>query len=278
VARRVLRPMRANPSGDDRPRPVDPAFWTTARQFDMAGGPDVRVLTAAGREVAFAVGARVARGPDGDALRRLHALGGAAALETRRGARMSLTALGEEFPNLVWSRLAERGYVARTGDGVRLTPAGAAAVAEGRREEERLLERVRRAHPIAAPAEPWFPAVPVFEPARPRRTPQPSPPAPPSPANADPGLALRVGDRFEVTKGSTKIGVGIRNTGTVRRVERMPDDTRVIVGLSLVWPLIYPKRGNAVTLYAAHPNRLADREISLLNDRGDRILIRKVTR
>ncbi|MFA5053097.1 MAG: hypothetical protein WC565_03500 [Parcubacteria group bacterium] len=90
---------------------------------------------------------------------------------------------------------------------------------------------------------------------------------------------LKPGDKFIVTKGSTKLGVGIRNYGTVKDVwqsKRDLDDKyyRVMVRLSFVWPVKSAKSGELV-LYATHPNRLSDSEPSLMNSRGDKIHIRK---
>lgn len=90
--------------------------------------------------------------------------------------------------------------------------------------------------------------------------------------------ALKPKDKVQVTKGSTRLGIAIRNTGSVRDVWQMPGDSRTYVTLSFVWPL-KPSTGSwhgkPITLFAMHPNRLSDSEIPLLNSRGDRILIRK---
>lgn len=133
---------------------VDPALWTVRRVFGVAGGPDEIVLTAAGSERAFSVGAQVKPGAPARALEALATHGGVAALAEKRGSKHLLTQMGRDFDNVVWGYLREKGYVesfyAEGEDGVRLTPAGRRAVERGYEERADLLERVRRNHPLRA--------------------------------------------------------------------------------------------------------------------------------
>ena len=127
---------------------TDPALWTTRPAHGVAGGPLEVVLTEEGRQRAFSVGAQVRRGAPSEALLALVGAGGSALLLERVGTRGSLTTLGKVgMP--VWGVLVALGYVEEwhdaSGDGVRLTDAGRRAVDSGHREQERLLERCRRA-------------------------------------------------------------------------------------------------------------------------------------
>lgn len=97
----------------------------------------------------------------------------------------------------------------------------------------------------------------------------------------DSGWGLRPKDKFEVSKGSKKLGIGIRNYGSVRDVWQdgkalASGDRRVNVSLAFTWP-IRPggRQSYKITLFTTHPNRLKDFEIPLMNSRGQRILIRK---
>lgn len=133
---------------------VDTALWRVAPRFGGAGGPMAHELTEAGLARAFAAGAKVREGDAARALETLASLGGTAAIETRRGARLELTELGRRFTALAWGTLRALGYVetiyadATTGQGVRLTEAGRVAVENGQAERARLLARIRAAHPL----------------------------------------------------------------------------------------------------------------------------------
>lgn len=93
-----------------------------------------------------------------------------------------------------------------------------------------------------------------------------------------PEFALQPKDKFVVSKGSRDLGIAMRNSGRVVDVWQNKGDARVNVTLSFTWPLKFPDgrwTRDPVTLYAMHPNRLADPDIALLNSRGSRVLIRK---
>ena len=154
-----LRPPRV-PSLQDHFRasapPVDSSFWHTEAAFGVAGGPLVHKLTAAGRERAFCVGARVRAGAGAVALELLYTRGGEGRFGHRvSGARYQPSDL-VRFDQVAWGYLRSLGYVesiapdheAGLGDGVRLTKAGRLAVERGNDERRSLLERIRAAHPI----------------------------------------------------------------------------------------------------------------------------------
>lgn len=128
---------------------TDPALWTIRPVFGVAGGADEVVLSAEGLNRAFSVGAQVRRGGPAEAMMALHAAGGSAHLCERHGTKMLLTEMGRRHNMSAWGVLIERDYCERwhdaTGNGVRLTTAGVAAVTNGITEQARLLERCRRA-------------------------------------------------------------------------------------------------------------------------------------
>lgn len=128
-------------------QPVDPALWTIAPAFGVAGGPLEHQLTAAGRARAFSVGARVREGAPAEALEALANAGGEGLLTERDGSRHRLTELGR-FTQIAWGRLRALGLVESVPDGVRLTAFGWLAWTRGKAERVSLLERVRAAHPI----------------------------------------------------------------------------------------------------------------------------------
>ena len=80
-------------------------------------------------------------------------------------------------------------------------------------------------------------------------------------------FALKPRDVVLVTKGSKGLGIGMHEKGTVADVwqDKGAREARV--------KLLF--RRGPVTLYASHPNRLADDEIALMTSAGDRILVRK---
>ena len=133
----------------NHPVDTDPALWSRAPRFGVAGGPDSVVLTAEGRARAFSVGAQVRRGEPAEALEALANAGGEGALSLRQGARLTPTDLGR-FTQLAWGVLRSLGHVESEGDRVRLTDAGRAAVQRGHDERTRLLARCRAA---AGPAD-----------------------------------------------------------------------------------------------------------------------------
>lgn len=126
---------------------TDPSLWTTRPVHGVAGGPIEVCLTDEGSERAFAVGAQVRRTSAG-ALAELATAGGVGALSERIGSTVRLTHMGRHAMH-VWGVLMELGYCERwydaSGDGVRLTDAGRAAVDRGYSEQASLLERCRRA-------------------------------------------------------------------------------------------------------------------------------------
>lgn len=127
---------------------VDASYWTIMPKFGVAGGPLVHVLTDAGLARAFSVGAQVRLGPALKALEALYTAGGEGRLIEWRGRSAKPTNLGE-FNQEAWGRLRDLGYVESVGpDGVRLTTTGHRAVENGIAEQKRLLDRVRREHPI----------------------------------------------------------------------------------------------------------------------------------
>lgn len=132
--------------------PVDEALWTVRPAFGVAGGPDEHALTEAGLALAFTVGSGVRRGAPSAAIQAL-AAGGGGALAVRNGSRMTATDLGR-FDQLAWGYLKAQGMVEADGsDAVRLTARGRASIEAGKQEQERLLRRVREAHPIATTRE-----------------------------------------------------------------------------------------------------------------------------
>lgn len=150
-------PPRSAPSPSMPPMPpvppTDPSLFTVRPKFGCAGGPDEVVLTDKGAELAFAVGARLQQGPASAALLELHH-GSGYLLKSRDGARLYATPLLERFNMLIWGALQERGYAERfkdrRGEGFSLTAEGRDAVRRGFAEQERLLDRCRRAHAAAA--------------------------------------------------------------------------------------------------------------------------------
>jgi DNA polymerase III sliding clamp (beta) subunit (PCNA family) len=138
---------------------VDPALWTTRRQFGAAGGADVLVLTDKGRERAFSIGAQVT--PEkGRALQELSARGGKVLTTRRRGGRLHLTPFGEEHSGLTLMALAADGLIRRLyfdphdpsfeGEGYEITDLGRERVARGHAEERELLARVERQEAASA--------------------------------------------------------------------------------------------------------------------------------
>jgi hypothetical protein len=128
---------------------TEPSLYTTRPVFGVAGGPIETVLTDKGAALSFAIGAQVKpESPLGPALLALHA-DATGALSVRSGVRMHATSLLKRFDMIVWGSLQARGYVERwqdeSGDGVRLTNVGRAAVQAGFEEQARLLDRCRRA-------------------------------------------------------------------------------------------------------------------------------------
>lgn len=114
-----------------------------------------------------------------------------------------------------------------------------------------------------------------------KETPAETPAAPPEDVR-DSSWGLQPRDKFVVTKGSSKIGIGVRNYGVVKDVwqpgkDLANRDFRVNVSLAFTWPfnLYGRKQVNRVTLWAMHPNRLKDPEVALLDSSGNRILVRK---
>lgn len=128
---------------------TDSALWTIRPVFGIAGGADEVVLSAEGLIRAFSVGAQVRRGGPAEAMMALHAAGGSAHLGVRHGTKMLLTDMGRRHNALAWGVLMDLGFCELwyelTGDGVRLTAAGVAAVTNGIAEQARLLDRCRRA-------------------------------------------------------------------------------------------------------------------------------------
>ena len=153
---------------------VDPALWSTQMRFVPAGGPDVHVLTEAGRLRATIVGT----GLDRKCASALLALAGYGTVpqaldvprETTYGGTTAVryfpTELDKEHAWSTWRELASDGLVevTRKHDNgmhahVALTKAGLDALAWGYAEQDRLLARIRVAHDDAltsrAPAERW---------------------------------------------------------------------------------------------------------------------------
>jgi len=129
---------------------TDPALWTVRPAFGPAGGPDEIYLTTEGMQRAFSVGAQVRRGAPAMALGALALAGGEGVLSTSDGSKLRLTDLGR-FDQMAWGHLRALGYVESFGrEGVRLTEKGRTAIASGRDEQTRLLERCKRAAGMAA--------------------------------------------------------------------------------------------------------------------------------
>lgn len=82
-------------------------------------------------------------------------------------------------------------------------------------------------------------------------------------------FALKPKDKVVVTKGSRALGIPSHSKATVADVYGRAGQREVMVKL-----LVQDK---PVVLYATHANRLGDADISLMNSRGDRILVRRLT-
>lgn len=124
---------------------TDPALWCSIPVFGVAGGPSKIVLSTEGEARAFSVGAQVRRGPAADALIALSDAGGEGFLSKADGAKLRRTELGR-FDQVAWGHLRALGYVESFDrDGVRLTAEGRRAVANGKEEQARLLERCKSA-------------------------------------------------------------------------------------------------------------------------------------
>lgn len=97
----------------------------------------------------------------------------------------------------------------------------------------------------------------------------------------DPTWELQPKAKVIVTKGSTLLGIGVRDTAQVvdvwQRVVGGKPEKEIMVRLQFVYPRKTPDKWTRepITLYATHANRLKDHEIALLDSRGSRILIKK---
>lgn len=128
---------------------VDSSLWMIAPAHGVAGGPLVHSLTAKGLALAFTIGSRIRQGAPSDAILLLASKGGRGALSRRNGARLTPTDLGK-FDQLTWLYLKGRGLIETPDpESVSLTEDGTCAIACGRQEQDRLLARVRAAHPIS---------------------------------------------------------------------------------------------------------------------------------
>lgn len=77
---------------------------------------------------------------------------------------------------------------------------------------------------------------------------------------------LKPRDKVVVTKGSRGLSINSRETGIVADVYQRAGEREIMVKILF--------GGKPVVLYAQHPNRLKDEEISLMNSKGDKILVR----
>jgi hypothetical protein len=251
---------------------VDPALWMVIKRRD---GREMNVLTDAGRNLAFGVGAGMRRGsPAVSLLQALAEAGGSAEVGLDRYSGFGA------YSADAWEGLREKGYVIFSrGNVASLTVLGEEAATRGYEAQANLLDRIDREYPAGqleagqlklglgfGPGSP--------EPPRVRPVPVQSIPSVP----VGPPGSLAPGDLFVVTKGSKAIGVPMHHTGKVKSVTTRPGERSVAVRLWFSRALDRKALNNEITLYAAHANRLADDEVALLNGSGDRILVRRRTR
>jgi len=128
---------------------VDQSLFVVVPEFGCAGGPLVHRLTEAGRMRAFRVGSGTTEA--GARVLSAISIAGTAAIETRSGARLTLTDFGRIATAEATSALVDRGLISLvtgTTRAYQITANGLAAAASGEAECARLLARVRAAHPI----------------------------------------------------------------------------------------------------------------------------------
>lgn len=130
---------------------VDPILWSIENAFGPAGGPRRHVLTQAGRVRAM----RVVAGVNEKAAAALLVLGecGSVVLDSCRDGKLFPSADSGLLDGFSLGVLSVLGYTRTSVDGMRrrvvaLTERGAQVFVLGQREAERLLDRVRKEHPL----------------------------------------------------------------------------------------------------------------------------------